>query len=373
MTNKKNPRLCVVFDTNALYTQVASDLVRQSVARIIKENSDHSDLDISWHLPDVVINERHYQMSLKASELLPSMGKMEKLIGHAFGISEDSLGLFIDKAIDDAVSELGIEKESVDVEMIDWNEIISRSVSRRPPFEAGEKEKGFRDAVIGQTFIQMAERKPSTPSICRLAIVSEDKRLREYITELTTETKNVRVLSSLDELESLINTLVSEISEDFASELAGKALEIFFQKDNEKTLYYKMSIRDEISEKFSKELSSSPVDGLKKKVGTWWVSAPVFIKKNKSRLYWVTSIEPEFELYHFDFYGQHISNDYASFLSEKNAYSSFLEKLSESSRVIDYNAKDIFEVHWSCNLTSAHNLTSPKIEKIEYLGNTLNE
>ena len=65
MAKKRIPRLLVVFDTNVLYTQVASDLVRAEVQKIIEENSNHPDLIIEWYLPDIVIGERKYQMLLK--------------------------------------------------------------------------------------------------------------------------------------------------------------------------------------------------------------------------------------------------------------------------------------------------------------------
>lgn len=60
MTKIKTPKLLVVFDTNVLFTQVASDLVRHDIKRIIQENSNHPDLTIGWYLPDVVIGERKY-------------------------------------------------------------------------------------------------------------------------------------------------------------------------------------------------------------------------------------------------------------------------------------------------------------------------
>ena len=44
----KKPELKVIFDTNALYTQTASDLVRPEVAEIITDNSNHPDLTVSF-------------------------------------------------------------------------------------------------------------------------------------------------------------------------------------------------------------------------------------------------------------------------------------------------------------------------------------
>ena len=70
MAKKHVPKLLVVFDTNVLYSQVASDLVRNDVQRLISENSTHPDLKIDWYLPEVVVGERKYQMLAKAKELL---------------------------------------------------------------------------------------------------------------------------------------------------------------------------------------------------------------------------------------------------------------------------------------------------------------
>ncbi|HFQ94689.1 MAG TPA: hypothetical protein ENK32_11805, partial [Anaerolineae bacterium] len=223
MTKKKIPNLFVLFDTNVLFTQVASDLVRHDVRRIVKDNSNHPDLKISWYLPEVVLGERKHQMLRKAKELLPNMKKLEKLLGHKFGVGEDTLELHVDNAISRGIEEYKFKITNVDVAEVDWNNIISRSVTRDPPFEENEKEKGFRDSIIAHSFAQLHKTSPSTPNICRLALVSEDRRLREYVSELTIDSKNVRILSSLDELEGLINTLVSTIPEEFAAELAEKA------------------------------------------------------------------------------------------------------------------------------------------------------
>ena len=99
---KKKPalKLLVVFDTNILYTQVASDLVRVEVRKLIKENSSHSDISIKWFLPSVVIDERKYQMQKKAFELLPSLQKIEKLIGHQLNITEEILIQRIDEVLE---------------------------------------------------------------------------------------------------------------------------------------------------------------------------------------------------------------------------------------------------------------------------------
>lgn len=375
MAKTKVPKLCVMFDTNILYTQVASDLVRHSVRDLIKENSEHIDLDIEWHIPEIVVGERRFQMLTKANELLPSMRKMERLLGHGFGIGDDTLEMHVNQAINTSIKESGFIVEGIDVSNVDWNEVINRSVTRRPPFEDNEKEKGFRDSVIANSFMQLHKSSPTTPAICKLALVAEDKRLREYVQELTVSTKNVRILSNLDELESLINTLVSEVPEDFAEELTKKASKLFFETKNEKTIYYKQGIADRIREQYAKELNDSPIKNLlKNKTGkTWWISEPVFIRKDKSRIYWTSSVKPEFELYHMEKLEEDkVVNPFAQ--TESPAKIGLIGTfLGTGKKVVILNGKDIFEVHWNTNLSASKNLTAPKLEKITYEGNDLPE
>lgn len=388
MSKKTTPKLIVVFDTNVLFTQVASDLLRHEVKKTIQENSSHPDLDIAWYLPEIVVAERKYQMLAKSRELLPNLYKLEKLIGHGFAIAEDTLELHVDKAISNELSECSFKTVSPDTTKVDWLDIIQRSVNRHPPFEAGDKEKGFRDAIIGQSFLKLVQTHPITPNICRLALVSEDGRLKEYVKELTSGQTNIRILSNLDELESLINTLVSTVSEEFADELSIKAKSLFFTKDYEKSVYYKEKIRDQINQKFADQLSQTFGKDRHRSQGTWWVSNPIFIKKDRQKIYWVSVIEPEFEIYHYEYEAASkapsgpaqgltlntLKPPTAS--TEQKSLSGLLAaaisaNIGTSKKIVDFSARDKFEVHWSTTITASHNLTNPTVEKIEYLGNDI--
>jgi len=365
MARKNPPKLLVIFDTNVLFTQVASDLVQSKVKRIISENSSHHDLVIKWYLPEVVIGERRYQMLNKAKDLLPNMQKLERLLGHKFGVSEETLELHVDNAIKKGREECGLEVASIDPKKIDWEDLVSRSVSRTPPFEEGDKEKGFRDSIIGHTFLQLHKNAPSTPSVCRLAFVSQDKILKTYISEFTGDSKNIRMFDNLDELESLINTLVATIPEELASILKEKAKTLFFEEENDKSLYYKEAIKDQIKTMYPDKLNARikhPAKHLS--IGTSWVANPVFIKKERQRIYWTTSIKRDYEIYHFG----DTETPSTIHQSKLAALAGRRFRTPVPDKVIDSVGKEIFEVHWSTNLSQAQNLTLPKIEKILYVG-----
>ena len=289
------PKLCVSFDTNVLYTDLAHHLLRRDAKELIQSNSDHSDLKVEWYLSTVVTGERNHQMRTKANELYSNIDSLEKLLGHQL-TTRDIVSDRIRGVIDEQCAELGINLIELDADDDDWGDLIRRSVERLPPFDPGSREKGFRDAVIAEGFIQLVADSPKTPTSCQLIFVSGDELVREYIHERVSEQKNVRLLESLDELEGLINTLVSKVPEDKIAEWQKKAQEYFFVKGDESTWFYKEGLRKLLSQNYSAELAETPEGKFSRHDATWYIDAPVFIKKNRRRLHWMTRIRAESKL-----------------------------------------------------------------------------
>ncbi len=90
-SKRAKPELKVVFETSALFTKVAYEILSSEVRKLIESNSQHSDLSVKWYLPSIVIGERRYQMRCAAFELLHYVTKLEKLIGQNINITEDIL------------------------------------------------------------------------------------------------------------------------------------------------------------------------------------------------------------------------------------------------------------------------------------------
>lgn len=192
----QRPQLLVVFDANALYTGSASDLAKQEVVNLIKE-SVFPDLEIRWYLPEVVRHERQYQMQKRALELLPAMEKVERLLGHNLAITEQTLLDSVEKVVSQRIGELGLLSLSLDCSKVDWHGITIDSAYRKPPFEDGKTEKGFRDRVIVECFLQLVSDSPKTPSICRIVLVSGDRLLVQALKARTSGSTNTYSVSSL--------------------------------------------------------------------------------------------------------------------------------------------------------------------------------
>ena len=298
MVRRKNIlEMKVVFDTNALYTKAESELLSAAVNTLIEENSSHPDLKVSWYLPEVVRHEREYQMRRRAFDLLPNIEKLERLLGHNLNITPEILEARVDDAINRSLQEHNIEVLELAADNVEWKKLILDSSFRRPPFESGQSEKGFRDAIIVEVFLQLVEQSPTTPTICRLVLVSNDDLLFDAASARTDTNNNVKIVRSIEEVEGLINTLVSDVKESFIENIKEQSRFLFFVENNEDTLYYKEKIQSRIIHDFSNELFETPEAGQYRENGMWYVIPPNFFKKEGQRVYWLTSISVKAEIY----------------------------------------------------------------------------
>ena len=371
---KTRPKLKVLFDTSILFTRIASDLMRPEVRQLIEENSSHPDLELSWYLPRVVVGERQYQIQQRALELLPNLEKLERLLGHKLNITPDTLETRVEAAINDQIEKMSITVLDLDTTAVDWPTVITRAVRRESPFEAGDDEKGFRDCLIAQTFFQLVRNSPTTPGHCRLAVVTSDKRLAEYVREGTNGAKNVRVLGSVDDLESLINTLVSEVTEDFVSDLKARVEPFFFEIEKESSLYYKKGLQDRLEEEFGHELEEVLNEGERRENGKWVISAPLFNRKKRQRTYWTTTISVDAKLFKYQRPPVPTRSEpmtlanLGRMATEIGWEGSLFGSHQRPEKQEIKTGRTKFQVHWSVNITQSARLTLPLIEKLELIG-----
>ena len=296
---KKNPELKVVFDTNSLYTGSASDLLNKHVAQIIIDKSKLSDLTVSWHLPETVVHERQFQMESRGLGLLPSVEKLERLLGHNLNITDDIIKSRVSHTINNQLSKFNINVLTVNINDVDWQRIIKSAGFREPPFSAGEKEKGFRDALTAEAFMQLVASAPSTPRYCRIAIVTKDTLLIDHLRERNKSNNNIRFIKDLEELKSLINTLASEVKEEIVESIKPHAALYFFEPQNKDTLYYKEKIVEKIREAYKDKLQELHPDGGVRENGTWYISEPRFVKKVRQRISWISQVSVESKAYKY--------------------------------------------------------------------------
>ena len=200
----------------------------------------------------------------------------------------------------------------------------------------------------------------------------------------TKTAKNVRVLSAVSDLESLINTLVSKVTEKFIADIKEKISNYFYEKENKAGLYFKENIGDKIRESYGKELNSVPEADLQRENGTWWISEPVFIKKKQQRTFWMTLISIEATLFKYEstpprnFLASGLTSDLGSGVlptPPQVDYSDLISGLGggvlsatpKMNKINVATGQTSFEVHWSVNITPKKKFTHPRIKEIKFL------
>lgn len=383
---KSKRQLKVVFDTSVLYTKSAAYLLSQDARKLIENNRSHADLTIEWYLPESVRHERQFQMNAAGRDLLPDVRKLEILLGHNLGITDEFVTDRVNTVVESQLKELDLIVLSPDASRVKWNELMLSAAYRKPPFE---EDKGFRDALAMEAFDQLVADSPKAPSTCLLVLVSADGLMGSAAVSKWQAVSNVRLVPSLEELQGLISTLVAEVTEDYVEEIRVKSSNVFLDIDTKTGLYYSGKISEKIQAKFAGELRELPDGATSRENGQWWIESPVFNEKKGQIVHWSTRIRVEASAYvmhrsfgtsasRVDLSSNVLPNDYAfippqlstSFiLPQSTLYpSSFVgeEKVSET-KIKVADGKSVFEILWTVQITTAQNLRKAQIADIKFI------
>lgn len=290
----------MVFDTNAMYTSAPNFLVSSDTRNLIQTNSNHPDLQIAWHVPEIVVLERHHQMLDNAQQLLPAFQKINAILGLNVELPREKLSPMIGSVIDSELSTLNLRRMAIDPTRVDWNGVIRSAAFRTPPFETGKTEKGFRDAMVLEAFMQLVESAPTSAARCRITLVTNDTLLTAAAKARIAAHSNAEVLPGLEELRNLINTLISAVDEDFVKDLREKARKLFFDPGDKATLYYREEIRAKIEGKFTAQLQEVPSGAVGRDDASSFVTSPRFLRKDGQRVHWATQIRINCTAYRYE-------------------------------------------------------------------------
>jgi hypothetical protein len=275
----------IVLDTNCLYTDAADKLIREELSSFILKSLDGEEVNVVWHLPEIVRAERQHQMMRKAQHLLPHLAKVESLLGHAFGITSETLEERVVAAIAREIERHKLVLHDLDVAKVNWVDVILRAVQRRPPFEPGEKEKGFRDAIVLETFLQLIDGLPKSPQNCRIIMMSGDQLLTDVARERTTERNNVFFTGNIEDVQTLLNTLASTLTQEMVEKILPIASDKFFKRGDETTIYYRDRVYDRIVADSPEQLNSLPdSEYTSSAIRSIKIGVPTFLEKKRQRL-----------------------------------------------------------------------------------------
>lgn len=354
---KKRRTLHVVFDTNSIFTSSIRELFKPSAAELLRQNNRHADVDIIWYVPEVVRQEREYQMREEAKKYLGGVDKLEKLVGFNWGVNVESIGSSVTKAVDTQFAELKVTVRQLDTTLVNWNALIDASAKRIPPFEKGEKEKGFRDAIVGETFMQLVGTLP-TGTREQAVLVTGDALLTEAVKPRIQGTPNAKIIGDLEELQSTLNLLLSEVPPEFAQELVEKANVMFYVYGGpDTTMYYTQKVDETIKSKFPEQFSVIPPGAEKIGVVKSVMHTTNFVRKEGQRVYFVNRLIYELVATRLENARTPRIGEFGAVQAARNVLASALRNVVNVS-----NRTVTFDIHWSATLTQTKKLQRETID-----------
>jgi hypothetical protein len=120
-------------------------------------------------------------MQAEALKLRSAINKIERLLNHNLALTDPMLLDHVRTKIDEKERELGLQEIALNHSLVDWRVLIHAAAYRIPPFQAGDKEKGFRDALVAESFLQLLTDSPKTPNLCRVVLVTSDELLSQAV------------------------------------------------------------------------------------------------------------------------------------------------------------------------------------------------
>ncbi|MGU7775527.1 PIN domain-containing protein [Burkholderia sp. MR1-5-21] len=199
-----------MFDTNAVFNKEFDTLVCRAARDLIGRHSNHGDLGVRWVIPDIVRGEREFQMRNEFRNVSAHVTKAESLFGQQWGVTQDAVEQRIAARINENLAELRIDVVPCEAGRVDWNDVMRRACFREPPFERGQTEKGFRDAVVCETFIQLASDLVGGDTA---VLVSNDQLVRRHIEARGIAGNRARVVDDLEALNDEIQLRVANVDE----------------------------------------------------------------------------------------------------------------------------------------------------------------
>lgn len=353
------PRVTVVFDSNVLFMEHVDKLICKEAYDYCAGESKTLGLEIDWRLPEIVISERRNQMKAKAATLSESVHKLERLVGHNWGLTPETLEMHIAASIDRQMSELGMKSLSLDYAQVDWAALVDAAARRLPPFSK-EKEKGFKDAVILEAFTQCAESAPRSPSVARIFLISDDGLLKQAAQDRVKAFKNVSVLTSIDDLRTEINAVAAHLPKEYIDRYVKKVDDLFFVEGAKTGLMYDWDILSKLKERFEDVLTSVPEGGYKARTKVNSISVPTFIKKDGQKLIFQSKINRKMVASPIPTV---VGNGDAAVGAKLGLLSPVPVSAPEKSEM---EGGHVFQVVWSLTLSKTGRLISPQFIDLVY-------
>lgn len=292
-----------------------------------------------------------------AEKLLGGVGKLESLVGVNWGVNAEWVSRAVATAVDTQFAELKVGVLSLKTSVVDWDALIEASVRRLAPFDKGDKEKGFRDAIVCETFMQLVQTLPSG-SREQAVLVTADTLLTEAVKARLHGVSNAKIVSDLDGLRGTLNIMLSQVPPEFAQELIAKANAMFYVPSQTDTMYYTHKVDETIKIRFPETFSALPEGASNIAVLGSMMHHTNFERKEGQRVYFVNRLIYELKATRLEVSAGDSQQVNLNPLAQiKN---SLLGSMRNVETVATRTA--IFDIHWSATLSQTKKLQRENID-----------
>lgn len=281
--------LRVVFDTSAIFAKAPTELLSHDVVTVISELMEQQEPAIRWYLPETVYLERRYQMLAKADSILGHLVTAGRILGRDLAITKSQMDEGVERLLKEQVEKHKVFVAPLNIEKVDWKLLTELATKRLPPFEK-DNEKGFRDALVLETFMQIVEETPTPATKFRVGLVTRDGLLTDAAQKRIEGAQGARVFVSLDDLKGYVATIVKEVPEKLIDALKPLAMTFFYIEDDSSCLFAQANVKKRIKEEYAAELARIPSGADNRESVAWGIDPPRFVDSQEKTITWASRV-----------------------------------------------------------------------------------
>lgn len=309
---EKPPQHIVAVDTNILWHQDKKYAASPEFDEFWERNRAIIPLDL--RIPETVFGELWFQQTTSA---LKSLEKVSENIQQVSNVADTAYKHRITpqrlkEQVRTKLTKWAKAKNAtvspVPYQQINWQNLINQAIWREPPFtfdpKNSDNEKGFRDALILETLVSIAN---SQPVQVNVVFICTDYVLRDSAQKRLEHKTNCLFFEGLKDFESYIQLTQEQLTNQFVRQIQNRAREKFFSSRDKTSLYATAKVRSTIEERFRDDISKpelsekspltygllgiAPSQSWTPSKEQWWISNPRFNKLEERREFrWISRV-----------------------------------------------------------------------------------
>lgn len=290
----------VIPDTSILWHKDKALAVTPDFDVFWNEHSPHVQLELV--VPSVVRGELLFQQCTSASKSLQQanehLSKACQVIDASYPtkLTPEKIRQHTEEKVDAWIASLKGRVAPTPFAAIDWQRLCEAAVWREAPFEMdaknSENEKGFRDALILETVLDVSKQDQRQVNI---AFLCNDSLLRTTAAQRLKGDVRFACYESVGDFASYLKLTREKLDKEFIKQIVLRAAEKFYTKDDPNCLWLKERMWERIPKEQEErlKLDSETLGWLWEAEGPhhWRVSGPEFQKITPERTYhWKTVV-----------------------------------------------------------------------------------